>query len=441
MNPFYSNLYKHTCTPRISPNSLYVANAVDNRLVIRSHGDDLEVLHVYECPRQIQYIQWSADSHYILSVNYVHSRIDIRSLEDSKWHYIIKDPGFPIIRVRWGPDSQHVICLSELNIRMSVWSLSHQEVKYIHHIKYSDKGIEASPDKKYMAIVEIHQGKDYIGIYHGSSYRLLQRFEVNTVDLENIKWSSDSAYVAVWDNCIYNTLLVYRPDGYLCTTYTPYEHGLGIKSLTWSPNHQLIAIGTYDQTVHLLSTETWQLIAIFNHSMVISAPMSVNVYEEHPTPPTPTPTFEPTVAYQPRYIRPLKIPILRPDYNTSPPKIGIGLCQFSADSTYLCTKNDNMPTTLWLWDIRSLKCSSIVLFRHNIRQIVWNPSHDAMLMVVCGDEHLLRVEPKHPNELQMITMKVPTTEFNIKSIQWNKNGTSLLMMDTSLFCLSIMHEE
>ncbi|KAI8988936.1 hypothetical protein BDB01DRAFT_783669 [Pilobolus umbonatus] len=414
MDPVYSNLYKHSCQPKISPNGAYVANAVENRLVIRSHGEDLEVLTVYEGPGEIDFIQWSADSHYILAVNYTRSRIDVRSMQDSQWHCIIKDPGFPLSHVKWGPDSQSIICISDLNMRLSVWSLSNKEVKLIHHVKYVNKGVESSPDNKYIAIAEVHQGKDHIGIYHGTTYHLLERFEVDTVDMENMKWSPNSDYLCVWDNCLYNTLLVYRPDGYRCTTYSPYEEGLGIKSVSWSPNNQFIAMGTYDQTVHLLSAQTWQLIAVLNHSMVINSAMDVNVYEEYELP-TPTATLEPTVEYQQRRLRPLKIPILRPEYNTPHPKVGIGLCQFSADSTYLCTKSDDMATTLWIWDIRSLSCSSIILFRHTIHQVTWNPSFNAILMVVCGDEHMLRIEPRHTNEIQMTTMRVPTGTINSKS--------------------------
>lgn len=65
-------------------------------------------------------------------------------------------------------------------------------------------GIETSPDGKYVAIIERRGGNgDYISIYHANSYILLQRFALDLVDVENIKWSPNSMYLIAWDNCLY----------------------------------------------------------------------------------------------------------------------------------------------------------------------------------------------------------------------------------------------
>lgn len=44
-------------------------------------------------------------------------------------------------------------------------------------------------------------------------------------------------------------LLVYRPDGQLCETYQAYEDGLGLKTVAWNPDGQLLALGSFDQKV------------------------------------------------------------------------------------------------------------------------------------------------------------------------------------------------
>ncbi|RCH79368.1 WD repeat-containing protein wrap73, partial [Rhizopus stolonifer] len=171
MKLVYSNLYKHSqYQSKISPNNYYVANAVDDRLVIRRQDRHLQVLQVHETRSPIDYIQWAPNSEHILTVNYQKSRVYIRSLTDPKWQGSIVERRFPIVRVRWSPDS---------------------------------KSIEFSPDGNYVAIVELIEGKEYISIYHANSFILLQRFEVDTADLENLVWSFDSMFIAVWDNCIY----------------------------------------------------------------------------------------------------------------------------------------------------------------------------------------------------------------------------------------------
>jgi len=105
-----------------------------------------------------------------------------------------------------------------------MWNLSTSTMKFMNHIKYSEKGtsfplflpcnahthvagfigIETSPDGKYVAMIERRGGNgDYISIYHANSYILLQRFALDLVDIENIKWSPNSMYLIAWDNCLY----------------------------------------------------------------------------------------------------------------------------------------------------------------------------------------------------------------------------------------------
>lgn len=141
-----------------------------------------------------------------------------------------------------------------LQLFLGIWNLAKGELKYIYHIKYSEKCIESSPDEKYIAVARENRnsGKDCISIYHSASFIQLQDIEVDTADLQNFKWSPDSTYLAIWDNCLYHRLLVYRSDGVKCMDYSGYEFGLGIKTVSWSPDGQLLALGNFDQTVSIV---------------------------------------------------------------------------------------------------------------------------------------------------------------------------------------------
>ena len=44
-------------------------------------------------------------------------------------------------------------------------------------------------------------------------------------------------------------VLLYSLDGRLLSTYSAYEWSLGVKSVTWSPSSQFLAIGSYDEKV------------------------------------------------------------------------------------------------------------------------------------------------------------------------------------------------
>ncbi|ORE05223.1 YVTN repeat-like/Quino protein amine dehydrogenase [Rhizopus microsporus var. microsporus] len=302
----FSNLCSHAFHQvKISPDGQYVANAVANRLVIRRSGEELPAIHVFECSRPINYIQWSPNSECILAVNYEFSRIEVHSIMDPKWTAHIRDPSFPIALAQWTADSKSILCTAEMG----------KEQRYINGVKFRDKCIETSPDGKYTAVIHKRSGKDALGIYHSASFISLQQFEVNTTDLDNMKWSPDSSCIAIWDNYLYHTLSVYRPDGYLCTTYNGYEHGLGIKTANWSQDGKLLAIGNYDQT---------------------------QLFEETTFAKPQIPTLETVIAYQSIVKRPFNLPSLRLDYNQPNPKVGIGVCQFSKDGNYLASRNGKL---------------------------------------------------------------------------------------------------
>ncbi|CEI95195.1 hypothetical protein RMCBS344292_09389 [Rhizopus microsporus] len=408
----FSNLCSHAFHQvKISPDGQYVANAVANRLVIRRSGEELPVIHVFECSRSINYIQWSPNSECILTVNYEFSRIEVHSIMDPKWTAHVRDPSFPIALAQWTADSKSILCTAEMGSRLAIWNLSKKEQRYINSVKFRDKCIETSPDGKYTAVIHKRSGKDVLGIYHSASFISLQQFEVNTVDLDNMKWSPDSSCIAIWDNCLYHTLSVYRPDGYLCTTYSGYEHGLGIKTVNWSQDRKLLAIGNYDQTIHLLSTMSWNLITTLEHpSTLNNSTAHIQLFEETTFAKPQIPTLETVIAYQIIVKRPFNLPSLRLDYNQPNPKVGIGVCQFSKDGNYLASRNDNIPTALWIWDVNRLICRYIVLFRNTIKQILWNPRENGILAIVCGDENIHFMKLTAEEGIEFIPSTVPTSK-------------------------------
>ncbi|KAG2210736.1 hypothetical protein INT46_008558 [Mucor plumbeus] len=441
MNFLYSNLYKHSqyqC--KISPNNYYVANAVDNRLVIRRNDNELTVLQVHETRRPIDYIQWAPDSQHILCVNYENCRVDVRSITDSKWQGSISDKAYPFVRVRWSPDSKNIICVSDFKLRITIWNLSTAEMKFMNYIKYSEKGIETSSDGKYVAVIEKHDGKEYIGIYHANSYILLQRFELDTVDVDNMKWSPDNMYIAVWDNRLYHKLLVYRQDGLLIKSYSGYEYGLGIKSVHWSPNNQIIAMGNFDDTIHILSTLSWQLIGILPHPTTLLTSTETNILEEAELQNPVISTFQASnIDYRHIFKRPFNIPIRRSDFNEFDPKIGIGSFSFSPDGLYIFSKSDKMPTVLWIWQLSTLKCLNMLIFRKSIKQAIWNPIQDHLLAVTCSDEiiHFVELTLEENDGIDVIPVSVPTNDFSIKHFKWSRKGDAMLLLDQGLFCLAV----
>lgn len=107
---------------KLSPNGDFVANATENRLVIRSQSSSLSILHVYECIGVIHTLQWSPDSQYLLT------RTDdicqIWSLKNTHWRATIEDEQ-GIAYAWWAPDSESVLCNSNLKVKRHVFDLIH----------------------------------------------------------------------------------------------------------------------------------------------------------------------------------------------------------------------------------------------------------------------------------------------------------------------------
>ncbi|CAO3612163.1 unnamed protein product [Cunninghamella blakesleeana] len=358
----------------------------------------------------------------------------------------------------WSPDSSSVLITTDLKLKLNIWMFKQNKIKYIEQPKFIDNGCVPSPDGKYVAIVETKNAKDYINILDGKSFILLKQFLVDTADLAHIQWSPDSQFIVVYDNCLYYKLLVYRFDGYLEFSYSAYDYGLGIKSIDWLGS--LLAIGSYDGKVQLINTVSWKRIYTLSHSNNIKPYKneSLVIFEEYDLPNMNKRTLETKVGYRIIQRRPIQLPVLRPEYNKHNPNIGVSQCQFNLDGSFLFTRIDTMPNTLWIWNIHQLECCSIISQKHPIRQVIWNPKYPHVLAMICGDENIYLLKQdktfvlnqrsssvpaststKVVENLKIIPFAVPTSKFSVKQIEWSMDGKTLLLLDHQLYCLASLY--
>ena len=73
--------------------------------------------------------------------------------------------------------------------------------------------------------------------------------------------------------------MIYSPDGRCLFKYQAYESGLGVKSVSWSPCGQFLAVGSYDQMLRVLNHLTWKTFAEFVHLSTVRSPCCAALFK------------------------------------------------------------------------------------------------------------------------------------------------------------------
>lgn len=60
-------------------------------------------------------------------------------------------------------------------------------------------------------------------------------------------------------------VLFYTLTGQLLARLEPYSNALGARSMAWSPDGTLLAVGSYDQCARLISPVNWKPAAVLRH--------------------------------------------------------------------------------------------------------------------------------------------------------------------------------
>ncbi|NWH71615.1 WRP73 protein, partial [Piaya cayana] len=333
-------------------------------------------------------------------------------------------------------------------LRITVWSLCTKSVSYIKYPKACQQGIAFAKDGRYMAVAERRDCKDFVSIFVCSDWQLLRHFDTETQDLSGIEWAPNGCVLAVWDTCLEYKILLYSLDGRLLATYQAYEWSLGIKSIAWSPSSQFLAIGSYDEKVRILNHVTWKKITEFEHPATIANSKTI-VYKEvekSPSAETERLSFPPSRASsssrfstQSKYDVsqvPVSLHHIKPVADRANPKMGVGMLAFSADNSFLATRNDNIPNAVWIWDIQKLKLSVVLEQLCAIQAFQWDP-RQPRLALCTGNSKVYVWSPAG-----CVSVQVPMEgDFQIVSLSWHPSGDSLVLLSKDNFCVCYLERE
>lgn len=101
---------------------------------------------------------------------------------------------------------------------------------------------------------------------------------------------------------------------------------------------------------------------------------------------------------------------------------------WSSDSQYMCTRNDSMPTVVWVWDVQRLELAAILIQKDPVRAAAWDPT--CCRLVLCtGSSNLYMWTPSGA-----YCINAPFPQFSVLDLKWNSDGSCLILKDKDSFC-------
>lgn len=322
--------------------------------------------------------------------------------------------------------------MADFSLHLTMWSLVSKSISLIKYPKMPQSGLDFSPDGRYMALAERRDCKDVVSVFDCSNWQLVQHFPVATQDLAGLKWSPDGCALAMWDCVLDYKVLMYSMDGRCLASYSAYEHALGVKTVTWAPSSQFLAIGSFDEKLRVLNHLTWRAVAEHVHPPTVGSTGTV-VYQEvedRPSLPPVTRNLTPCPSHYDTMPLPVVVPTSQPDPEKPNPQLGVGLAAFSSDSRFLATRNDNMPCAIWVWDMIGLGLAVLLLQASPVREVSWDP-HQPRLAIATGTARLCLWSPAG-----CVSVCIPCDPtFSFTRLAWHPDGNSLALLSSSHFCI------
>jgi WD40 repeat protein len=457
---------------------------VDHRLVLRD-AETLEVIFMQDCVDKIQRIEWSHDSDHILCAMYKKGKVQCFRSTDDDWRCAIDEGPAGIVFAKWAPCGTRILCVTEFKLRVSVWSLLDTSCVYIKSPKFDDgRGLDFSPDGKFLAFVERKRCTDSILIVDAETWTTSATFGVVTEDLADAQWSPDSTSISVFDAPHACALVLYSPDGRVLRefktdesaelmktkSFSSYAHDAGVLCQRWSSGGSFLAAGGRDRRVRVLNHVSWHAFADLRHADRIVTPAAVAVYEEveeqspggtvtenQPEENVPlefdafgdlTGAAAKNIAgsgwsranasrdgtFVPRYaVRPLPVSVpattrLRGEGGEGDEAGGVDTIEWSFDDRFLATRDSGRNRAVWIWDMVRMELCAVLIQTHPVLEIKWDPRKNR-LAVVTGLERVYVWSPDGASFVQ-----IPLPGFAAHSVGWNPNGSSFALGDKGTFC-------
>ncbi|OMJ07568.1 WD repeat-containing protein WRAP73 [Smittium culicis] len=357
MNLEFSKLFKHSrAISDISPSGEYLAIAIDDRLTVRQF-DSLKILNIFETKYskqpEITEIKWSPNSKHVLTANYKEDKVHVWDAFGSSKNFVFgfEDQVQGIIYANWSPLGNAIYTFSEFKrnifeiltisrtVLKNIFSSLNSRIKRIYTKYLFIDGISFHPKGDFLAVLQRFEHKEQLGIYSTISWECLKIVPLNTLDSQAVEWSTCGNCICVWDTIGNYNIQIFNSIGILKNTFAQPDNELGIKTVSWSPTGQFLAIGSFDQKVKILFNVTWKPISSFTLKQNISNNGTEIFSEKVKQSSNYTGNYPPEIKFE-HSLSPVNIEKYVPS-DLSKPIIKAGVCKlsFNSDGTLLLCIN------------------------------------------------------------------------------------------------------
>ncbi|KMU82287.1 40S ribosomal protein S25 [Coccidioides immitis H538.4] len=294
MSTSNNNAKHHSAIPAvISEDCRYVAVVNDRCLELHQTAQEDSLLRLIflhdDIKGGLRFLQWSKPScltkssiQRVLCASNAH--ISVFDPEDETWAAEIDaGEGTCFVHVDFTPSADEIICFLEFNVQAMVFNLKTGEQRIIKAPKFSGpNGYVFRPRSGHLALLLKVEGNDILSVHEPGTYGCIATATLQMVDVQGLKCSPNGAWIACWGASLAGTAVaIYTADGQYFRTYTGAgnEIGFGVKTIEWSPDSRILALGKQGGTIELINGKTFGLAMALGDPM--SVPIERNVYTEN----------------------------------------------------------------------------------------------------------------------------------------------------------------
>ncbi|KAF6231762.1 hypothetical protein HO173_010064 [Letharia columbiana] len=386
----------------VSPNGVLIATLQQSRLIISS-SRNREVIRKFPLPQDFvsrcRFLRWCGTNNLAKDATKEQGNghceqtgqilladddaVRIYNVNDPAWLAVIDKAASNLGRIAeviFGHTKDEIVVVSDFGVKLTIWSLLTSRGVEIRHPKCLVKCFHHRPRTGHLAILTRPAAQDVLMLLQPKSHDLVKSVEMPTIDAQEVAWSPDGSWLATRDTASTGyKVLIYTADGHLYKTISNSLNGvdisLGVKCMQWSPSAGTLAIGDNNDSITIFSKNNFSPIANLHHPATITLPKAgvweeqVNALKERSYVAAPQPASPPTSLSLGK---------------SNNPSYGISVIAFNSDGSLVASRNDVVPTTVWIWSLSTGTAIDVLIHHSPVKQIIWHPSQSDLLLIHCA---------------------------------------------------------